>query len=71
VKLQKSAVQCLKSGYLLQSRYTQALTSKSQDKWVWIGLRGVYALKEWGFKRPDKGLYQTVFEIIMTNIIGI
>ncbi|MBM3705401.1 MAG: hypothetical protein FJW66_02640 [Actinobacteria bacterium] len=31
---------------------------------MWIGLRGVYALKEWGFKRPDKGLYQTVSEII-------
>ena len=44
-----------------------SLTSKSQDKWVWIGLRGVYALKEWGFKRPDKGLYQTVFEIINTR----
>jgi len=40
------------------------LASKNQPLWVWIGLRGVYALKEWGFKRPDKGLYQTVFEII-------
>ena len=41
-----------------------SLTSKHQQQWVWIGLRGVYALKEWGFIRPDKGLYQTVFEIV-------
>lgn len=41
-----------------------SLASKHQQQWVWIGLRGVYALKEWGFIRPDKSLYQTVFEIV-------
>ena len=42
----------------------RSLASKNQQQWVWIGLRGVYALKEWGFIKPDKGLCQTVFEII-------
>jgi transcriptional regulator with XRE-family HTH domain len=31
---------------------------------VWIGAKGVYALKEWGYKRPTKGLYDTVEEIV-------
>jgi len=42
----------------------RSLASKNQQQWVWIGLRGVYALKEWGFIKPDKGLCQTVFEIV-------
>jgi len=41
-----------------------SLASRSQELYVWIGLRGVYALKEWGFKRPDRSLYQAVREII-------
>ena len=41
-----------------------SLTSKNQQQWTWIGLRGVYALKEWGFIKPDRGLCQTVFEIV-------
>jgi hypothetical protein len=42
----------------------RSLASKNQQLWVWIGLRGVYALKEWGFIKPDRGLCQTVFEIV-------
>ena len=42
----------------------RSLASKNQQQWVWIGLRGVYALKEWGFIKPDKSLYQAVFEIV-------
>ena len=42
----------------------RSLASRSHELYVWIGLRGVYALKEWGFKRPDRSLYQTVFEIV-------
>ncbi len=35
--------------------------------WVWTGLRGVYALKDWGYERPAVGLYKAVAEIV-TNI---
>jgi len=31
---------------------------------VWIGVKGTFALKEWGYERPSKGLYQTVAEIV-------
>ncbi|MFA5375517.1 MAG: sigma factor-like helix-turn-helix DNA-binding protein [Dehalococcoidia bacterium] len=31
---------------------------------VWVGIRGVYALKEWGYERPSKGLHETVAEIV-------
>lgn len=31
---------------------------------VWTGTRGVYALREWGYERPTKGLHETVFEIV-------
>ncbi len=37
--------------------------------WVWAGLRGVYALKDWGYERPVLGLYEAVEEIV-TNIYG-
>jgi len=37
--------------------------------WVWTGLRGVYALKDWGYERPALGLYEAVTEIV-TNIYG-
>jgi len=45
--------------------------SKSSKKyklpWVWTGLRGIYALKEWGYRKPDKDLYSTVFKIIESS----
>jgi len=31
---------------------------------VWIGIKGTYALKEWGYERPKKTLYETVTEIV-------
>ncbi len=30
---------------------------------VWIGVRGTFALKEWGYRHPSKGLYESVAEI--------
>jgi hypothetical protein len=31
---------------------------------VWIGVRGTYALKEWGYERPSKGLFEAVADIV-------
>ena len=31
---------------------------------VWIGVRGTYALREQGYKRPDMGIYDTVATIV-------
>jgi hypothetical protein len=38
----------------------------SNDKlpWVWTGSRGIYALKEWGYERPELGIYEVVTEIV-------
>lgn len=31
---------------------------------VWIGVRGTYALAEWGYERPPRGLYEAATEIV-------
>ena len=41
-----------------------AILSHEQYGIVWIGVRGTYALKEWGYERPSKTLFETVAEIV-------
>ncbi|HUW82034.1 MAG TPA: hypothetical protein VMZ31_04450 [Phycisphaerae bacterium] len=31
---------------------------------VWVGMKGTFALKEWGLERPTEGLYDTVAKIV-------
>jgi hypothetical protein len=31
---------------------------------VWVGARGIYALKEWGYERPSATLFESVAEIV-------
>jgi len=31
---------------------------------VWVGVRGVFALREWGYERPSEPLFDTVAEIV-------
>ena len=41
-----------------------AILSREQCGVVWNGLRGTFALKEWGYERPSKSLYETVADIV-------
>ena len=38
--------------------------SRGTLPWVWIGSRGVYGLKELGYTRPEKSLYDEVAKIV-------
>ena len=40
-----------------------AVLKRQRSTFVWVGTKGVYALKEWGYERPSKGLFETVAEI--------
>ena len=41
-----------------------AQPNNEQHGIVWIGVRGTYALKEHGYKRPDMGIHDTVATIV-------
>jgi len=42
----------------------QSTLLRDTERVVWIGLRGTYALKEWGFERPSLTLFDTITEIV-------
>lgn len=37
------------------------------DSVVWIGIRGTYALREWGYERPLQSLFDSIAEIVRTQ----
>lgn len=41
-----------------------AALSRQQLNVVWIGIHGTYALKDWGYERPSKKLYEAIAEIV-------
>jgi len=41
-----------------------AILSRQEYGVVWIGIKGTYALKEWGYERPSKTIFETVTEIV-------
>ena len=41
-----------------------AILSREQYGVVWIGVRGTFALREWGYEHPSKSLYEAVTEIV-------
>jgi ssDNA-binding Zn-finger/Zn-ribbon topoisomerase 1 len=49
---------------ILTERNVLAALCYEKDGIVWVGIRGVYALREWGYKHPSKGLFETVAEIV-------
>jgi hypothetical protein len=45
-------------------RYIHAALLREQEGCVWIGVKGTYALAEWGYTRPSKRLHELVAEIV-------
>lgn len=41
-----------------------AILGREEHDIVWIGIRGTYALKEWGYERPSATLFETVAQIV-------
>jgi len=41
-----------------------AILCRKTNIFVWLGVKGTYGLKEWGYQRPQKSLYETVTEIV-------
>jgi len=46
------------------TRNIHAILTRGSYGIVWIGIKGTYALEEWGFKKPSSTLYETVTEIV-------
>ncbi|MEM4725225.1 MAG: sigma factor-like helix-turn-helix DNA-binding protein [Candidatus Hadarchaeum sp.] len=44
-----------------------ALLSRQEHGVVWIGIRGTFALREWGYEPPEKTLCDSVTEIVRHN----
>jgi hypothetical protein len=42
----------------------QALLLRENNRIVWIGRRGTFALREWGYERPSMTLFDTVTKIV-------
>lgn len=45
-------------------RIIHAILTREEHGIVWIGIKGTYALKEWGFEHPSSTLFKTVKNII-------
>lgn len=45
-------------------RSIHAVLSRQEHGVVWVGVRGTFALREWGYERPSKGLFESVAEIV-------
>jgi hypothetical protein len=45
-------------------RNTHAILCRKQNGVVWIGVRGTFALEEWGYERPSKRLFDAVADIV-------
>jgi hypothetical protein len=45
-------------------RNIHAILCREEHGVVWIGVRGTYALEEWGYDRPSKALFEAVADIV-------
>jgi len=48
----------------LSDRNVHAMLTREEHGVVWIGIRGTYALKEWGYERPSSTLFKTIAKIV-------
>jgi hypothetical protein len=48
----------------ITERAVHAILGRGKFGIVWAGLKGIYALKEWGYERPSETLFDTVQEIV-------
>jgi len=48
----------------MSERNIHGVLNRQEYGIVWIGIKGTYALKEWGYERPSKSLFETVTEIV-------
>jgi len=44
--------------------HVHAVLGREQCGVTWVGARGMYALREWGYERPSKGIFDAVTEIV-------
>lgn len=45
-------------------RNIHSALSYQQGGIIWIGIKGTYALKKWGFERPSKSLFDSIAEVV-------
>ena len=48
----------------LSDHSVHAKLTREEHGVVWIGIKGTYALKEWGYERPSSTLFKTIAEIV-------
>jgi len=41
-----------------------AVLGRDENRVVWTGIKGVYALREWGYEKPSMDLFETVAKIV-------
>lgn len=49
---------------VINEHSVHAMLSRRTYGIVWIGVRGTYALEEWGYQHPKKTLFETTYEIV-------
>lgn len=45
-------------------RNVHAILGRGQDGIVWVGSKGVFALREWGYERPSQTLFDSVTDVV-------
>ena len=50
--------------HLMSERNVHATLGRERHGVVWIGVRGTFALAEWGYERPPRGLFEAATEIV-------
>lgn len=49
---------------IISDHSIHAILGRNDKNIVWIGIRGTYALAEWGYERPSETLFNTITKIV-------